>query len=189
MEKNIDNIEKWSHNISFTTLPYIKRLIWSFSKQFDTIRDMLDFIRTWWLIRKIVKICRFHRAMNYSINHSKRNEIYTQTIAMDKFLRTMAEKSWYCFFYSKSEKRISLKMEYDSDLLYKARDKDYIQFGKDPNNGLVIHYLPEGAFFSDWTNGLTDFLDRYHKTYLIILGIIWYPVLKPLMQTVWNIIF
>lgn len=137
------------------------------------IIDMVDYIRTWWLLNQLSKRAILMNAMSRTLYGSSLTPQGQRVHAFkaEEFLNERADK--YCFGilkYFKGKYR-EIRIEKDLLLLQRMNAKNLIELADTPAYGLVINILPEGYFFSSPTNGLEGFLREFKYVTPAVFGL------------------
>lgn len=161
------------------------------------IKEMSAFIRTWWLLNRLAKICIKGNVVGRGLvrvratydppeaqNVKDPEKLFN---ALEIFLGARAEKYWFGFG-CKTKKRKDYRVERDRYLLEECENhspklvetilgKDYFLSASEKKFEKFIRITGKGYEFSRPTNGLVEFAYKYKVIWFIILGFIGYAPL------------
>lgn len=159
-------------------------------QKFATIKDMLRFIRMWYLLHRLTKKCTKDIPNNsYEITGSG------LFVAKEVFLEQAADK--YFGLIRRSEKRKKERMLQDKsilDLCEKGSPPKVYQepawklgvghIAKHPN-AILIQTTGAGDDFADITNFIAEFCNKYKAIWVLLLGVIaWSPEVRSWLITI-----
>lgn len=142
-------------------------------QQRSILKDMMDYIRTWWLLNRLSAMClkeearvRRENKIVYVQGKAARKAIL---FPMENFLEKRAEKYLFGIGRFLSLEWRDLRIEKDRKLLQRAHNLKYTQSAIDPDLGQLVGTLPDGDYHAQWMNGFAGFLKEYKEAFLVLI--------------------